>query len=84
MSTRQNSFPGHMNDLRSALDSCPLDSSSPSMTPHSGAVTMTGDRQMTTSDMSDPLNFIAELDTSFGKDLTDDIMTQALHSIQSN
>ena len=57
-----------MNELRNALEDYPMRNSNSVMN----------------NDISDPLNFIQELDPMMSNDLTDDIMNQLLHSIQSN
>ena len=91
MTHRQNSFPGQMNELRVAL----LDSSHGDSNINSHLTPSLVNRVNSQNegvppgmgvDISDPLNFIQEVDSStFGNDcLPDDIINNVLHSIQSN
>ena len=83
MTRRQNSFPGQMNELRVAL----LDGHDPSHgNPQLNSHSQPDVPQGMGVDISDPLNFIQEVDSSaFGNDcLPDDIINNVLHSIQSN
>ena len=69
IASRQSSFPGRMNDLRSALENYPVESSN------------TG---LNNSDLSDTLNFINEVDHDTFGNLNEDVMNQILHSIHTN